>query len=85
MNLASIISSLVAVAKADAAKAVLPALAAFFNSVATNPTEINFVAQLAQLQVAVISALPGIAQDELKALATILNNEAQALLAPKAA
>lgn len=84
MNLSAIIAALVAVAKADAAKGLLPVLATFFNSVATNPTEINFVVQLSQLQVAVLAALPGIAQDELKTIATLLNTEAQALLAPKA-
>lgn len=84
MNLSAIFSSLVAIAKADAAKAILPSLAAFFNSIATNPTEINIVAQLAQLQVSVMAALPGIAQDELKAIASLLSAEATALLAPKA-
>ena len=85
MTLSQIIASLIAIAKADAAKEALPALAAFFTSFSSNPTAINMVAQLAQLEVSLLAALPGIEQDVLKELATLVNTEAQALLAPKPA
>lgn len=82
MNISQIVSQLIAVAKADAAKTILPLLAAFFTSIATNPTAINVTAQVAKLQVDLIAALPSIELDVLKQLASILNAEAQALLSP---
>ncbi len=81
MNLSALIAQLIAVAKADAAKSILPLLANFFTSIAANPTAVNITVQLAQLQVGVLAALPAIGQDELKNLANVLNAEAQKILA----
>lgn len=79
-NLGQILEQLIAIAKADAAKAALPLLATFFSSIASNPTTINVTVQLAQLQVGLIAALPTIEQDLLKQIAALLNTEAQTLL-----
>ena len=79
MNLSQIFQSVLAIVKADAAKTILPALAAFFTSVAANPSALNFAAALAKLNVDVLAALPGIEQDALTTIAGILNQEVQAL------
>lgn len=81
MNLSQVFASLLAIAKADAAAKILPLLATFLNSVASNPTALNFAAQASILNVGIIGALPGIAQDELKALAGLVNNEITSLAA----
>ena len=80
MNLSQVISQLLAIVKADAAKTVLPLLAAFFSSVAGNPTAINLAAQLAKLEVDLLAALPALEQEALKELATLVSVELQALL-----
>lgn len=79
MNLNAIIVQLLAIAKNDALKSVLPLLAQFFTSISTDPTALNIAAQLASLEVGILAALPGIAQDELKGLADIVNTELQTL------
>ena len=84
MNITQILQQLIAIAKMDAAKAALPAIAAFFNNIASNPTAVNVTVQLAELQVALIAAVPGIEQDLLKQIATVISTEAQTILTPKA-
>lgn len=79
MNLAQIFQMIVQVAKNDATKSILPHVSAFLNSVASNPTAINFVAQLAQLQAQILADLPAIEQDILKQIATTVATEAAAL------
>jgi hypothetical protein len=76
----SILATLIAVAKGDAAKLVLPLLANFLNSIATNPTELNIVAQLAAFEAGLLTVLPQIGQDEIKALAAQIQAEATSLL-----
>jgi len=80
MNISALLTSLIALVKADANKAALPAIATFFTNIASNPSSINIVAQLAKLEVDLIAALPGIEQAVLQQLATTLNTEAQALV-----
>jgi hypothetical protein len=80
MNLGQILTQLIAIVKADAAKSALPLLATFFTSIAGNPTAINIAAQLAKLEVGLLAALPGIEQDVLKEVAAIVSAEAQAAL-----
>ena len=82
MNIAQAIQQLIALAKADALKVALPALATFLTSIAANPSAINIVAQLAKLEVDLIAAAPGIEQSILGQLAATLHAEAQALIAP---
>lgn len=77
----ALVATLVAVAKADAAKTLLPLIADFTNSVAANPTQLNIVAQAAKFQVGLLTIVPGLEQAELVALATAINTEAQLLLA----
>jgi hypothetical protein len=50
-------------------RAILPALAGAFGSLANNPTAINALLQLAQLEAAIIAAQPNILQSELKLIA----------------
>ena len=80
MNISQVLEQLIALAKTDALKAALPALATFLTSISTNPTAINIVAQLAKLQVDLIGALPGIEQDVLKQIATTIQGKAQELV-----
>jgi hypothetical protein len=80
MNISQAIQQLIDLAKADALKAVLPALAAFLTAIAANPSGINIVAQLAKLEIDLIAALPGIEQAILGQLAATISSEAQALL-----
>ena len=84
MKISEVLNTMVTVAKDDVAQKLAPALATFFTSLAANPSQINMVAALAQLQVSAIAVLPTIEQDEFKALAGIFNAQAAALLAPKA-
>jgi hypothetical protein len=76
----AILQALITVAKTDAQKLVLPLLANFLNSIATNPTEINIIAQLASFEAGLLAVLPTIEQDELKELSSILQTEATSLL-----
>jgi len=85
MNLAQLFQQLLAIAKTDELKVILPALAAFFSSIASNPNGINVTAALAKLQVDVMAAQPGIAQDILQQVAAVVNQAAQGLLTPPAA
>lgn len=85
MNLGSVFKELVAAAKADEGKVLLPLIANVATSVASNPTGINIVAQGTSLLEGAVAAQPNIGQDILKDLASVINAEAQALLAaPKA-
>jgi hypothetical protein len=80
MNISEALQQLISLAKTDALKAALPALATFLSNIAANPSGLNIAAQLAKLQIDLITALPGIEQDLLKQIATIIQTEAQALL-----
>lgn len=85
MDLGQLFAQVWAIIKADENKVLLPALAKFFNSVAGNPTAINFAASLAQLNVDVLAAQPNIAQQALAAIAAVVNQAAQNALNPPAA
>jgi hypothetical protein len=84
VNLSQIFSSLVAAAKTDEEKALLPLVAAVATSIATNPTGLNIVAQGNAFLAGAISVQPNIGQALLKDLATVINTEAQALLSATA-
>jgi hypothetical protein len=81
VNIAQILSQLIAIAKTDLNKELLPVIATFFNSIATNPTQINIAAALAKAEVDLLAALPSIGQDVLKQLAALVNTQMQTLLA----
>jgi len=80
VNIAQAIEQLIALAKADALKVALPALANFLTAIATNPTGLNIVAQLGKLEVDLIAAAPGIEQALLSQIASTIMTEAQAEL-----
>jgi hypothetical protein len=80
VNIAQILSQLIAIAKTDLNKQLLPVIATFFNSIATNPTAINITAALAKAEVDLLAALPSIGQDVLSQLAGLVNAQAQTLL-----
>lgn len=82
LSISAVAQSILAIAKADAAKTILPLIVTFTNSIATNPSAVNVAAQVAAFQFGAVAALPGLAQAELVALAGLVNAEAQALLAP---
>lgn len=84
MNPKAILTELLTLVKTDAAKDVLPLLSTFLTSIAANPSQVNFVAQLAKFEVDFLAVLPSIGQDVVKDLIGLINTEAQALLAPKA-
>lgn len=83
MNLGAVFKELLAAAKADEGKALLPLIGAAATSLATNPTAANGVVQGSKLLADAIAAQPNIGQDILKDLATVVNTEAQLLLAAK--
>lgn len=69
LQLGNFFKGLVALAESDLAKILGPDLVAATQSVASNPTKLNAVAQGTKLLVAAIAAGPKIGQDELQALA----------------
>lgn len=84
MSIGTLFSQLVAVAKNDAEKAALPILATFLTSIASNPSELNLVAQGGKALADLNAALPSIEQDLIKDLLTMIQAEAQAALAKPA-
>lgn len=80
-GLGAVISNLIAAAKSDFESAALPLLAAFFASIAKNPTAVNIIAQLALLEAGLIAALPGIEQKVLADIAQYIGEEAAGLAA----
>lgn len=84
MNLSALFQAIINIAKTDALKPGLPALAAFFNTVAANPTAVNFTLALTKLEADLLAALPGVEQDILKQIAADVNAAAQHFLAPPA-
>lgn len=82
VSFSALIKDLVTVAKQDAGKVILPLIINFINAIAANPTKLVIVVQLAKLQADVMAAMPEIAQDELKTLASFLSQEALALESP---
>lgn len=71
--LGNVVQTLVAVAKADFGSKILPLIATAAQNLASNPNGINAAAQLVNLQSGILAALPGIAQDELKAISDAIN------------
>lgn len=84
MNIGQLFQTLLTIVKTDELKAIVPALAAFFNSISTNPNALSVTAAFTKLQVDVMAAQPAIGQDVLKNIADIVNTAAQSLLAPAA-
>jgi hypothetical protein len=79
MNLGIVFKELLAAAKADEGKTLLPLIANAATSLAGNPTAQNGVAQGAKLLADAVAAQPNIGQDILKDLAVIVSAEAAAL------
>ncbi len=84
-SISALASNLIAGAKADAEKNILPLINTLTSSIAANPSTVNVVAQAAAFQVGVLAALPGLEQAELVALAGAVDSAAKALLAPSTA
>jgi hypothetical protein len=84
MNISQLVQSLLEVARSGAGPKLLVLITEFTNSIAANPTQLNVVAQVAQFEVGALAILPGLAQSELAALASIINAEATKLLTPVA-
>lgn len=72
--LGPIVQAVVATAKADFGAKVLPLVADLARNVAANPTALNIAAQLTLFNAGVISTVPTLVQDELKALADAIVN-----------
>lgn len=70
-----------AVLKSDFKADLLPMLQKSVNLFASNPTEINLVAQATQILATGAAELPKLGQDELQALAQWVNNRLQQLVA----
>jgi hypothetical protein len=81
-SISSILSGIVAVARSTDGAKLLALIENATNSLAANPTEINFVVQEAAFVQGAVALLPGLEQAELVALAGIVNTDAQALLTP---
>lgn len=71
-----------AVLKSDLAKTLVPQIQQANNLIASNPTELNLVAQAQAIVVNAEADAPGILQDELKALASWVNTQLQVLANP---
>jgi hypothetical protein len=71
-----------AVLKSDLAKTLIPQIQQANNLIASNPTELNLLAQAEAIVVNAQADAPGILQDEIKALAQWLNSQLQQLANP---
>jgi len=71
-----------AILKSDVATDLIPAIQKANNLIASNPTELNLIAQANAILVVIVADLPKIGQDEVKALTTWVNNRLQTLTAP---
>lgn len=80
-NIGTILQGIIAAVKSDAEAKALPLLAAFFSSVAGNPTALNVVAQLSVLNVGLIALGPALGQEILTDISSALNAEIAALVA----
>ncbi len=83
-SLGSLFRSILDAVKNEALKIVLPLVQKFLADVAANPTQLNIVAKLGQLQVDLLAALPDLESSLAKDLSVILNNEIAALVAQQA-
>lgn len=73
-----------AIVKSDFAKDLLTPIQQANNLIASNPTEINAIAQGQKILTDLIAEGPTVLQDEVKALATWLNTRLQTLATPAA-
>lgn len=80
--LTDLFAALAAVLKSDLRTQALPQIQQAMNLIAANPTMLNLLAQADALRANLASDVPGILQDELKALDTFVTNELQQLAAP---
>jgi hypothetical protein len=78
-------NSFFATFKLDELKVFAPALAAFFTSLATNPTAANLMLAFSKLQVDILAAQPNLGQSLLQQLAAAMNALAQQVVATPAA
>lgn len=78
-SVADALKGLVILAKNDALKAALPALATFFTNIAGNTSTVNIMGQLAKLQIDLLAALPAVEKDLLTAIATLINDQVATL------
>jgi hypothetical protein len=74
-----------AILKSDFAKDLLVPIQQANNLIASNPTEINLIAQGGKILQDIIAEGPTVLQDEAKGLATWMNTQLQQLAAPPAA
>lgn len=73
-----------AIVKSDFARDLLAPIQQANNLIASNPTEINAIAQGQKILTDLIAEGPTVLQDEVKALATWLNTRLQTLATPPA-
>jgi hypothetical protein len=73
-----------AILRSDFAKDLLTPIQQANNLIASNPTELNTIAQGQKILADLIAEGPTVLQDEVKELATWLNTELQQLAAPPA-
>jgi hypothetical protein len=81
MNVGQIFAQIVAAAKLDEEKALVPLIGAAATNIAANPVAANFVVQGTQLLTGIIAAQPNIGQDLLKDLAAQINTDLQGVIA----
>jgi len=84
-SLGGFLQAILNAVKGDVLKDGLPAINAFFTSIVNNPSQANILAQVAAVQVNLLAALPNLQMDVTKDLASIVQNEVNALLASTAA
>ena len=75
MNIGDALKNLIELAKNDALKAALPAVATFFTNIAGNTSAANITVQLAKLQMDLLAALPSVEKDLFIAIAQMINEQ----------
>ena len=66
MNLQQIVQQLIAIAKTDELRVLMPSFAAFFSSISVDHTVVNLTLQLGKLDASLLAAQPGVATDVIK-------------------
>lgn len=80
-NISTVISDLIATVKADEAKVIQAPLAAFFQSISTNPSALNIAAQVALFNAQFVAAQSGVEQSILAQLASVVSTQVAAAAA----
>ena len=81
----ALFQSIINAVKGDIIKDALPVLNNFFQSITSNPSQANIIAQALALQVNLLAALPNLESDVAKDIAQILQAEFAQLTAAQTA